>query len=235
MATNGNEVAINRALDSPPLLVAVALFFAAASFSSIALAANILAVNGQAQLISAQPPTLVVVGMLVKESDALLLSPNAEVLVQFDDGAKMVVRGDSQVLFRKLVENGLLDARQKTLQIIKGGLRYLSGALTIRKRVAFETLSATVGIRGTDIEIAVSDAPVEGNPAGTYLKVNTGQAVLAGLDGAEVELAPGQVAFGAEPQPTAKGIRAIARPSAARMEVTPLSVFKLAQLDGLLT
>ena len=174
MATNGNEVAINRALDSPPLLVAVALFFAAASFSSIALAANILAVNGQAQLISAQPPTLVVVGMLVKESDALLLSPNAEVLVQFDDGAKMVVRGDSQVLFRKLVENGLLDARQKTLQIIKGGLRYLSGALTIRKRVAFETLSATVGIRGTDIEIAVSDAPVEGNPAGTYLELNTG-------------------------------------------------------------
>ena len=231
MATNGNEVAINRALDSPPLLVAVALFFAAASFSSIALAANILAVNGQAQLISAQPPTLVVVGMLVKESDALLLSPNAEVLVQFDDGAKMVVRGDSQVLFRKLVENGLLDARQKTLQIIKGGLRYLSGALTIRKRVAFETLSATVGIRGTDIEIAVSDAPVEGNPAGTYLKLNTGQAVL---DGVEVKLSPGQVAFGAEPQPTAKGTRAIARPSTARMEVTPLSVFKLAQLDSLL-
>ena len=231
VATNGNEVAINRALDSPPLLVAVALFFAAASFSSIALAANILAVNGQAQLISAQPPTLVVVGMLVKESDALLLSPNAEVLVQFDDGAKMVVRGDSQVLFRKLVENGLLDARQKTLQIIKGGLRYLSGALTIRKRVAFETLSATVGIRGTDIEIAVSDAPVEGNPAGTYLELNTGQAVL---DGAEVKLSPGQAAFGAEPQPTAKGTRAIARPSTARMEVTPLSVFKLAQLDSLL-
>ena len=54
------------------------------------------------------------------------------------------------------------------------------------------------------------------------------------LDGAEVELSPGQVAFGAEPQPTARGIRAIARPSAARMEVTPLSVFKLAQLDSLL-
>ena len=234
MATNGNEVAINRALDSPPLLVAVALFFAAASFSSIALAANILAVNGQAQLISAQPPTLVVVGMLVKESDALLLSPNAEVLVQFDDGAKMVVRGDSQVLFRKLVENGLLDARQKTLQIIKGGLRYLSGVLTIRKKVAFETASATVGIRGTDLEIAVSDMPVAGNPAGTYLKVNTGQAVLAGLDGGEVELNRGEVAFGAEPQLTPRGTRAIARPSAARIEVIPPSVFKSAQLDSFL-
>ena len=234
MATNGNEAAINRAFDSPPLLVAVALFFAAASFSSIALAANILAVNGQAQLISAQHPTPVVVGMLVKESDALLLLPNAEVLVQFDDGAKMVVRGDSQVVFRKLVEHGPTDTRQKTLQIIKGGLRYLSGVLTLRRKVAFETASATVGIRGTDIEIAVSDTPVEGNPAGTYLKVNTGQAVLAGLDGAEVELAPGQVAFGAEPQPTAKGTRAITRPSAARMEMIPLSVFKSAQLDSLL-
>ena len=172
--------------------------------------------------------------MQVKESHALLLSPNAEVLVQFDDGAKMVVRGDSQVLFRKLLEGGPVDSRQKTLQIIKGGLRYVSGLATLRRRVAFETLSATVGIRGTDIEIAVADAPLEGNPAGTYLKVNTGQAVLAGLDGAEVELSPGEVAFGAEPQPTPKGTRAIARPSTARVEVAPTSVFKSARLDSLL-
>jgi hypothetical protein len=171
---------------------------------------------------------------LKETSSALLLSPDAEVLVQFDDGATMVVRCDSQVLFRKLVEEGQLDARQKTLQIIKGGLRYLSGALTQRKKVAFETASATVGIHGTGIEIAVSDAPVEGHPAGTYLKVNTGQAVLAGLDGAEVELSPGQVAFGAEPQPTPKGTSAIARPSTARVEVIHSGVFKSAQLDSLL-
>ena len=61
--------------------------------------------------------------------------------------------------------------------------------------MAFETLSAIVGIGGTYIEIAASDAPVEGNPAGTYLKLHTGQTVL---DGAEVELSPGQVAFGAK-------------------------------------
>ena len=49
--------------------------------------------------------------MKVKESDALLLSPNAEVLVRFDDGAKMVVQGNSQVLFRKLLEGGPVDSR----------------------------------------------------------------------------------------------------------------------------
>ncbi len=233
-ATQSSHGAAARASHGTPFLIAVAVFFAAAFISPSLLAANVLAVNGQAQLISAQPPAPVVVGMQVKESDALLLPANAEVLVQFDDGAKMVVRGDSQVVFRKLVEQGPTESRQKTLQIIKGGLRYLSGVLTQRRKVAFETASATIGIRGTDIEIAVSDAPVESNPAGTYLKVNTGQAVLAGLDGAEVELLPGQVAFGAEPQLTPKGTRAITRPSAARMELIPLSVFKPAQLDSLL-
>ena len=207
---------------------------AAACITLPASAATVLAVNGQAQLIRLQQLSPVVVGTQVLELDALLLAPSAEVLVQFDDGAKMVVRGDSQLLFRKLVEAGEVEVRQKTLQIIKGGLRYLSGVLTIRKKVAFETASATVGIRGTDLEIAVSDAPLAGNPAGTYLKVNTGQAVLAGLDGGEVELNRGEVAFGAEPQLTPRGTRAIARPSAARIEVIPSSVFKSAQLDSLL-
>ena len=216
------------------LIETVVLLAFTACISPSALAANVLVVIGQAHVIRLQQPVPVVVGMEVQESDTLLLSSGAEVLVQFDDGAKMVVRGDSQVLFRKLVEQGQVDTRQKTLQIIKGGLRYLSGALTIRKKVVFETTSAIVGIRGTDIEIAVSDATVEGNPAGTYLKVNTGQAVLAGLDGAEVELSPGQVAFGAEPQLTSKGTRAIVQPSAARMDVIPLNVFKSAQLDSFL-
>ena len=216
------------------LIEAVILLVFAACISPSALAANVLAVIGQSQVIRLQQPVSVVAGMEVEESDALLLSSGAEVLVQFDDGAKMVVRGDSQVLFRKLVEQGQVDTRQKTLQIIKGGLRYLSGALTIRKKVAFETASVVVGIRGTDIEIAVSDTTFEGNPAGTYLKVNTGQAVLAGLDGAEVELSPGQVAFGAEPQLSPKGTRSIVPPSAARLDVISLSVFKSAQLDSLL-
>ena len=215
----------------PSLVLAFSL---CTCFSSAALAATVLAVNGQAQLIRLQQFSSVIVGTQVLESDALLLAPDAEVLVQFDDGAKMVVRGDSQLLFRKLVEAGAVEVRQKTLQIIKGGLRYLSGVLTIRKKVAFETASATVGIRGTDLEIAVSDMPVAGNPAGTYLKVNTGQAVLAGLDGGEVELNRGEVAFGAEPQLTPRGTRAIARPSAARIEVIPPSVFKSAQLDSFL-
>ena len=206
----------------------------AAGANATAQAATVQAINGQAQVIRLQQPTPVMVGTEVRESDALLLSPNAEVLVQFDDGAKMVVRGDLQLLFRTLVKTGEPDLRRKTLQIIKGGLRYLSSALTQRKKVAFETVSATVGIRGLDIEIAVSDLPIAGNPAGTYLKVNTGQAVLAGLDGGEVELASGEVAFGTEPQSTAKGTRAIARPSAVRIEVIPPSVFKSAQLDSLL-
>ena len=144
--TDRGKGAVSRACCLMQPLAVVVVCLAAVGISPIASAANVLAIKGPAQLISSQLPAPVIVGTQIRESDALLLSPDAEVLVQFDDGAKMVVRGDSQVLFRKLVEEGQLDARQKTLQIIKGGLRYLSGALTQRKKVAFETASATVGV-----------------------------------------------------------------------------------------
>ena len=67
------------------LIEAVILLVFAACISPSALAANVLAVIGQSQVIRLQQPVSVVVGMEVEESDALLLSSGAEVLVQFDD------------------------------------------------------------------------------------------------------------------------------------------------------
>ncbi len=201
-----------------------------------AQAAEILAIKGPVQLARQQQATPAVVGTKIQESDTLLVPPGSEALVQFDDGAKMVVRSGSQLAFRKLGADGEPSLREKTLQLIKGGLRYLSNKLRSSNssdRVSFETATSTVGIRGTDIEIAVAEESAGGIAPGTYLKVNTGAAILSGLDGTQVELAPGGLAFGPDPV-TQRGTRSLVRPSARAMQTVPESVFKTADLDSLL-
>jgi hypothetical protein len=208
---------------------------AVALLANTSQATEILAIKGQVQLARQQQAASAVVGTKIQEADTLLVPPGSEALVQFDDGAKMVVRSGSQLAFRKLAVDGEPSLREKTLQLIKGGLRYLSNKLRTNgsDRVSFETATSTVGIRGTDIEIAVTEDGLAGNPPGTYLKVNTGAAVLSGLDGTQVELAPGGLAFGPEPV-TQSGTRSLVRPSARAMQTVPDSVFKTADLDSLL-
>ena len=65
-----------------------------------------------------------------------------------------------------------------------------------------------MGIRGTDVEIALAEAATGGN-TGTYLKVNEGAAILAALDGSTVAVEPGQVAFGAPDTPGQGGTRSL--------------------------
>ena len=190
--------------------------------------------KGQVQLQRVQTVSTAVVGMPLEEADVIVVPPEAEALVHFDDGAQMVVRGDSQVSFTRLSLTGPPTQRQKTLRLLKGSMRYLSGKSTPANRVSFESKSVVIGIRGTDIEIAVIDDGLDGNPAGTYLKVNTGQAVLSGLDGTQLALEPGEVGFGAEPELTPRGISIARRPSARSIPVVPAGVFRTGSMDGVL-
>ena len=138
------------------------------------------------------------------------------------------------MLVKTLKLKGAAATRQKTIRIVKGGLRYISGKATVRTRVAFETTTATIGIRGTDIEIAVSEDPVNTDPAGTYLKVNTGAATMAAVDGTQVDVDPGQVAFGGEPELVPRGVGGKRRPAARRVEDSVGGLFKTGLLDRLM-
>lgn len=222
----------NRVPHTPVFLLSFALLGLAAAFP--AQATQFFAMKGQVQLQRVQTVSTAVVGMQLEEADVIVVPPEAEALVHFDDGAQMVVRGDSQVSFTRLSLTGPPTQRQKTLRLLMGSMRYLSGKSTLGSSVSFESKSVIIGIRGTDIEIAVTAEGLNGNPAGTYLKVNTGQAVLSGLDGTQVALEPGQVGFGAEPELTPRGISIVRRPSARPMPVVPAGLFKTGSMDSLL-
>lgn len=200
-----------------------------------ALAARVTALNGLVQILRGERLLPAVVGSRLRVGDEFVTEgAESEALVRFDDGARMALRADSRLQVTALKLKGAVEARQKTLKIIQGGLRYISGRRTAKSSVAFQTTTATIGIRGTDIEIAVSEDPVNNDPAGTYLKVNAGIAIMEATDGTQVDVDAGQIAFGGLPEVVPRGPGGTRRPAARKVDAAVGGLFKTGALDRLL-
>lgn len=208
----------------------------AAVFSLTALqvqAATVQAVAGEVQLERKSKASPVSKGVRFQEGDQISSSMSSEILVKFDDGAQLALRPDSAFVLEKLAIKGASTKGQKTINLIKGGLRYISGKKTVRKNVLFITNTAAVGIRGTDIEISLTAEASAEVPSGTYLRVNTGNAYLQTADGANVSPQAGEMAFGGLPELMPRGLDGRRRP-AAQIVKTPVDVFAKGSLDQLM-
>lgn len=198
-------------------------------------AARVTALNGLVQILRGDRLLPAVVGSRLRVGDQFVTQgAESEALVRFDDGARMALRADSSLQVTALKLRGAAEAREKTIQILKGGLRYISGRRTLKSTVSFQTATATIGIRGTDIEIAVSEDPVNNDPAGTYLKVNSGIANMAASDGTQVDVDAGQIAFGGLPEVVPRGPGGTRRPAARKVEAAVGGLFKTGAMDRLL-
>ena len=204
-----------------------------AASTGMAHAARIAVVHGQVHLERNDKEMALEAGMHLQEGDLLRSEADAELLVRFEDGARLALRPSSTFRFTQLRERGPTTKRQKTLRVMRGGMRYVSGGGAARHQVAFETETATIGIRGTDIERAISEENLPDTPAGTYLQVNGGAATLLALDGTLVGVAPGERAFGGEPELVPRGGSFTKRP-AGRKITGPLTLFTAARLDALM-
>lgn len=167
-------------------------------------------------------------GARVEEGDVITAGPGASALVQFDDGANVIIRPDSRVKLAKLKHSG--DGLGQLVQVITGACRYVTGSIgRVRpEAVALSTPTATVGIRGTDLEVVFREG---GTAPGTYVRVNEGGVRVGGLDGTHVELAKGEQAFAARPRPGLRGQPAL--PAVRRVEA-PSGVFRDGEIDALL-
>ena len=183
-----------------------------------AWAAQLVKLQGVVQVARAGQVLSSFEGQRLQEGDVIETSVDSETLIRFDDGARLLVREQSNLVLNQLKLNGPVTARQKTVKIVKGALRYVSAKATVRRKVAFLTPTSTIGIRGTDIEILVAQEVVQDNSPGTYLKVNTGVAQITASDGAAEVVKPGEVAYGGEPELQARG-GGPKRPSARKVVV----------------
>ncbi len=193
-------------------------------------AAEVVAVNGSLKVQRGFSTFAMQAGVQLVEGDEANSSRGAEAVIRFDDGAQMALRSDSLVQFKSLQADSSRAGQRLTLRIVKGGLRYISGKATVREKVLFQTSTGEIGIRGTDIEIVVTEESRQEEPNGTYLKVNNGAATLKSVDGSVVEVDPGEVAFGGEPELVPRGAGGMRRPAARKVKA-PVGVFQPGMLD----
>jgi FecR protein len=118
--------------------------------------------------------------------------------IRFSDGAMLSIRASSEMKIQAHSFFGPGDSLATTvLQLLKGGLRAITGAVARQNRNGYKvvTPTATIGVRGTDFEAFYIPGPTPGgDEAGTYLRVTRGVAFLQ-TPQAILDVRPQQVGF----------------------------------------
>ncbi|MBI3229279.1 MAG: FecR domain-containing protein [Burkholderiales bacterium] len=116
----------------------------------------------------------------VLELDSIITAKDAQAQIKMVDGALIALRPETQLKLDAYVFDGkAIETEKAWFTLIKGGLRSLTGLIgkNNKERYAIRTPNAVIGIRGTDHEpvVILPDTIIaQGNPAGTYDKVNVG-------------------------------------------------------------
>ncbi len=196
-------------------------------------AGTVQKIQGQVTATRANAPVMLAAGEKVWEQDIISTAANSSVLVQLDDGAKLLVRPNTRVELSRVVNAGALDRLSHSLELAIGAIRYVTGTVGASRpqSVRFKTPTATIGIRGTDLEIVYAPKMRSLGQSGTYVRVNTGGVELAGSDGSTVSLNKDEQAFAAPEGPKMRGG---GRSPAARKLDAPAAVFSSGELDSLL-
>ena len=174
------------------------LFFTTHTALALELAGTVERLQGNAVIISGSSQKNVQLKTEVFQGNQINTANNAELLLRLTDGTVLAVRPNSNFIVSEYRFNNA-DASQDNLlvKLLKGGFRTVTGAIGKKnpQRVRFHTPTATIGIRGTDFEVAVLDESKKDAEAGTYNKVFEGGTYLENNQGNRVEVGPNQAAF----------------------------------------
>jgi hypothetical protein len=190
-----------------------------ASLPGQALAAgNVDSASGEATVASpGGQPRALAKGDRVQEGDTIATGANGAVLITTDDSGVLAVRPRSRLTIEAYKVNG--NAQDSVvLSLLRGSLRSITGWIskTAPKNYKITTATATVGIRGTDHEVALgegaqakADAATE-DDSGTWNQVTEGATTLATSAGALDQQAGTPSAIGRVKSANAAPLQAIA-------------------------
>jgi outer membrane protein OmpA-like peptidoglycan-associated protein len=217
----------------PPPPTSAAVEPAAALKSASTKVGAVQRVQGEASVARANASSALGAGDALREGDAISTAAGASVVVQLDDGAKLLVRPGTKVVLSRVENTGALDRLNHSIELVIGAIRYVTGLVGKSRpdAVRFKTPVATIGIRGTDFDIVHAPEASSARELGTYVRVNTGGVELAGSDGSKVSLAMNEQAFAAPQGPKLRG--GGRAPAAIKLDA-PASVFSSGELDSLL-
>ncbi|MBK7661567.1 MAG: OmpA family protein [Betaproteobacteria bacterium] len=190
-------------------------------------------VRGQVQVRRGPSNVVVERGTRVKEGDVLTTGAGSAAMLRLDDGAKLLMRAESVLRIAKLKLTGDTAGWSQAFNLAVGAFRYVTGALGGNRpeAVAISTSYATVGIRGTDIDMVHAEKDAGGNEAGTYVKVNQGAVAIGGADGSQVKLQKDEQAFAGAKKPRTRSGAPV--PAAVKLG-EPSAVFQSGDFDSLI-
>jgi len=162
------------------------------------LAGIVERMQGNAQVINSSGQKSLSVKAEVFQGDQITTSNDSEMLIRMTDGAVLALRPNTNMTVTEYhFDNKDSSHDNMFVRLLKGGFRTVTGAIGKKnpQKVKFNTPTATIGIRGTDFEVAVVEDSKKGAEAGTYNKVFQGATYLENNQGNQVEVGPNQAAF----------------------------------------
>lgn len=205
------------------MVLATALLLAAPAWAAVAgivtqLSGPLLAkkANGAVKILSLKSE--------VENGDTLVTEKNTYAQVRFIDNSEITLRPASTLTIENFsFDSGRQDGDQARFNLVKGGLRSVTGLLGKRSKEKFElkTPTATIGIRGTTfiVEHVPANLPAATRAPGLYVQVLDGMIFVVN-GGGGASFAAGQ--FGFTPGATVPPVVVPANPG---MQFAPPPVF----------
>jgi hypothetical protein len=129
-------------------------------------------------------------GEPVREGDTITTFAGAELHLRMADGGYLSLRENTKITLTTYRANG--DAQDASLiDLAKGALRSVTGWIAKQRQTAYSirTPMVTIGVRGTDHEVAHFEPGDPRGEPGSYDKVNDGRTVMRSKSGS-VEITP---------------------------------------------
>ena len=136
-----------------------------------------------------QSPRILGKGVAVNEGDRLTTSDGASAIVKLNDGTRMTVRPNSELVIQQFKFKENAPDNSFVMQLLRGGLRTITGLISKGSPDAAQlrTATATIGIRGTDFDarLCANDCAAESSRVVQKPRANVVQASakLVGVQG----------------------------------------------------
>ncbi|MDP1756562.1 MAG: FecR domain-containing protein, partial [Pseudohongiella sp.] len=180
------------------------------AFSTLAMAQNssqadgavVLFVHGRVEITRNADVIPARRGDNVTGDDRITTYAASSAQLRFTDGSLLALRPETELVIAQYRYSAGSDDNAQETDLIRGGLRAVSGALgrATPEKVNFSTPVATMGIRGTGLQILHLN-PGQQLPAasvGTYLLVESGQVAMITAAGEQL-VGPGEFFFVSTP------------------------------------
>jgi hypothetical protein len=125
--------------------------------------AIVSSITGPVQVQSGSAPARTLrLGDIVRQGDTVITGPVASTVLRFEDGQITALSANSRMTVSTYSYNAQSQSGSVLLSLVAGGMRAITGLIgrNSPQNVAYKAASATIGIRGTDVDMVRNDSGV---------------------------------------------------------------------------